>query len=136
MVVMELLNMRLQINLPVTTRLQSINFIHRSVYLEYLVTMVKPESLQDLGAYTAPCSSYLYIEGILTKEDGSEATKLEFINNNAIAFLFLEIRYKMNRIVINSVTNVGLVSTLKKLSDTMKMKVFSCKILGGFQKTI
>lgn len=68
-------------------------------------------TIQDLDAYTAPCNSYLYIEGKLTKEDGTAATKLEFINNG-VAFLFREIRYELNGIVIDSVRNVGLVSTL------------------------
>ncbi|KAJ8931956.1 hypothetical protein NQ314_015087 [Rhamnusium bicolor] len=37
--------------------------------------------IQDLKAYTAPCNSFLYVEGKLTKSDGSAPTKLEFINN-------------------------------------------------------
>ncbi|KAJ8967727.1 hypothetical protein NQ314_002673 [Rhamnusium bicolor] len=56
--------------------------------------------IQDLDAYTAPCNSYSYNEGKLTQEDGSATTKLEFINN-VIAFLFREIRYEMNGIVID-----------------------------------
>ncbi|KAJ8962478.1 hypothetical protein NQ314_005700 [Rhamnusium bicolor] len=67
--------------------------------------------IQDLDAYTVPCNSYLYIEGKLTKSDGSKSTKLEFING--IAFIFREIRYEMNGIVVDSVRNVGLISTIK-----------------------
>ncbi|KAJ8927049.1 hypothetical protein NQ314_020536 [Rhamnusium bicolor] len=95
----------------VTFLFQSISFIHiNPIYLEANDETRIP--VQHLDAYTAPCNSYLYIEGKLSKEDGSESTKLEFINN-AIAFLFREIRYEMNRIVIDSVRNVGLVSTIK-----------------------
>lgn len=68
--------------------------------------------IQELDTNTAPCKSYLYLEGKLTKEDGSKATKLEFINN-AIAHLFREIRYELNGTIVDSVRNVGLVSTLK-----------------------
>ncbi|KAJ8932568.1 hypothetical protein NQ314_014583 [Rhamnusium bicolor] len=68
--------------------------------------------IQDLDAYTAPCNSYLYIEGKLSKSDGSKSTKLEFINNG-IAFIFREIRYEMNGIIVDLVRNVGLVSTIK-----------------------
>ncbi|KAJ8976758.1 hypothetical protein NQ317_003718 [Molorchus minor] len=62
--------------------------------------------------FTAPCNSYLYIEGKLMKSDGTVATKLQFINNG-IAFLFRELRYELNGIVVDSVRNVGLVSTIK-----------------------
>ncbi|KAJ8926249.1 hypothetical protein NQ314_021398 [Rhamnusium bicolor] len=60
--------------------------------------------IQDLDAYTPPCNSYLYIEGKLTKSDGSKATKLEFVNNG-IAFICREIRYELNGIVVDSVRN-------------------------------
>lgn len=69
-------------------------------------------AIQDLEANTAPCNSYLYIEGKLTKEDGTETAKLEFINN-AIAYLFREIRYELNGTIIDSVRDVGHTSTLK-----------------------
>ncbi|KAJ8975098.1 hypothetical protein NQ317_017865 [Molorchus minor] len=68
--------------------------------------------IQDLDTFTAPCNSYLYIEGKLMKSDGTVATKLQFINNG-IAFLFRELRYEPNGIVVDSVRNVGLVSTIK-----------------------
>lgn len=46
--------------------------------------------IQDLDAYTAPCNSYLCIEGKLMKEDGADAVALEFINNG-ISFYFVEL---------------------------------------------
>ncbi|KAJ8931855.1 hypothetical protein NQ314_015197 [Rhamnusium bicolor] len=89
--------------------------------------------IQDLDAYTAPCNSYLYIEGKLTQEDGSATTKLEFINN-AIAFLFREIRYEMNGIVIDSVRNVGLVSTLKNYLSYNENESVFMQNAGWFPK--
>lgn len=52
----------------------------------------------------------MYLEGSLTKDDGSAVEKLI---NNAFSYLFREIRYDMNEIVIDSVRNVGLTTTLK-----------------------
>ncbi|KAJ8959450.1 hypothetical protein NQ318_022143 [Aromia moschata] len=69
-------------------------------------------AIQDLEANTVPCDSYLYVEGKLTKDDDGITTQLEFINN-AVAYLFKEIRYELNGTVIDSVRDVGLVSTLK-----------------------
>lgn len=68
--------------------------------------------IQELDTYTLPCESYLYIEGKLTKDDGTPATVLKFINN-AISFLFREIRYELNGVTVDLSRNVGLTSTLK-----------------------
>ncbi|KAJ8966950.1 hypothetical protein NQ317_006780 [Molorchus minor] len=67
--------------------------------------------IQDLDAYTAPGDSYLYIEGKLLQENGNKPVKLEFINNG-VSFLFRELRYELNGIVVDSVRNVVLTSTL------------------------
>lgn len=61
---------------------------------------------------TLPCESYLYVEGRLLKADGTPSTTAKFINNG-IAYLFSEIRYELNGIVVDSVTKVGLTSTMK-----------------------
>ncbi|KAK4874038.1 hypothetical protein RN001_013398 [Aquatica leii] len=63
---------------------------------------------------TLPSQSYLYIEGKLRKEDGSISLNAKFANNG-LAFLFSEIRYEMNGIVVDSVTKVGLTTTMKGL---------------------
>lgn len=68
--------------------------------------------IQELDAYTLPSESFLYIEGKLTKADGTVGNTLFFVNN-AIAHLFREIRYELNGVVIDSVRNVGLTSTMK-----------------------
>ncbi|KAJ8969311.1 hypothetical protein NQ314_001812 [Rhamnusium bicolor] len=68
--------------------------------------------IQEVDKFTLPCESFLYIEGILTKSDGTLSDKLKFINNG-IPFLFKEIRYQLNGITVDSVRDVGLTSTLK-----------------------
>lgn len=68
--------------------------------------------IQELDTYTLPCESFLYIEGKLTKDDGTKASKLAFINNG-VSYLFREIRYELNGVTIDSIRNVGLTSTLK-----------------------
>jgi hypothetical protein len=68
--------------------------------------------IQEVDLYTLPSESHLYIEGKLTKEDGTKATKLRFINNG-VAFLFREIRYELNGVTVDTNRNVGLTSTLK-----------------------
>lgn len=91
--------------------------------------------IQELDSYTAPCNSYLYIEGKLTKEDGTPVTKLEFINNG-VAFLFRELRYELNGIVIDSVRNVGLVSTLKNYLSYSPNESKSLENSGWFPQKI
>lgn len=61
---------------------------------------------------TLPGLSYLYIEGKLTKADGTPATTTKFVNNG-VAHLFSEIRYEMNGVVVDSVIKPGITSTMK-----------------------
>ena len=61
---------------------------------------------------TLPCESYLYIEGRLLKTDNNPATTTVFVNNG-IAYLFSELRYEMNGVVIDSVSRLGHSSTMK-----------------------
>ncbi|CAH2000674.1 unnamed protein product [Acanthoscelides obtectus] len=70
-------------------------------------------AIQELDTFTLPSQSYLYLEGTtLTKADGSPAENFKFVNT-AFSFLFQEIRYELNGVVVDSVRNVGLTSTLK-----------------------
>ena len=48
--------------------------------------------IQQQDIYTLPCESYLYIEGRVTKKDGTGVSTVPFINN-PMAYLFDEIRY-------------------------------------------
>lgn len=68
--------------------------------------------VHEIEKYTLPCESYLYIEGKLTKSDGTVSKTLSLINNG-VAFLFREIRYQLNGVTLDSVRDVGLTSTLK-----------------------
>uniref|UniRef100_A0A6P7HBI7 Uncharacterized protein LOC114348729 n=1 Tax=Diabrotica virgifera virgifera TaxID=50390 RepID=A0A6P7HBI7_DIAVI len=68
--------------------------------------------IQDLDAYTLPCNSYIYIEGKMLTDDNKVPTKFQFINNG-ISYLFRELRYELNGVIIDSVRNIGLISTLK-----------------------
>ncbi|XP_072389413.1 uncharacterized protein [Diabrotica undecimpunctata] len=68
--------------------------------------------IQDLDAYTLPCNSYIYIEGQMLTDKNQVPTKFQFINNG-ISYLFRELRYELNGVIIDSVRNIGLISTLK-----------------------
>lgn len=87
--------------------------------------------IQDLDSYTLPCNSYLYIEGKLSTVTGAVPTKLKFINN-AIAFAFRELRYELNGIVIDSVRNVGLTSTIKNYVGLNENESISLQNAGWF----
>jgi hypothetical protein len=89
--------------------------------------------IQELDAYTLPCESMLYLEGNLTKDDGTPVSKLKFINN-AFSYLFREIRYEMNGIVIDSVRNVGLTSTLKGYLSFNESESVKLQNAGWFPK--
>lgn len=89
--------------------------------------------IQELDAYTLPSQSMLYLEGGLTKSDGSKADSLKLINN-AFAFLFREIRYELNGVVIDSVRNVGLTSTLKGYLSYNENESLRLQNAGWFPK--
>lgn len=59
-----------------------------------------------------PSESYIYVEGTVSKNDGSEVKKTQLVNN-CIAFLFDEIRYELNGIEIDSNRNVGITTSIK-----------------------
>lgn len=89
--------------------------------------------IQELDAYTAPCNSFLYIEGKLLKEDDSVPSKLRFINN-AIAYIFREIRYELNGVIIDSLRNVGVASTMKNYLSFSDNESVMLKNAGWFPK--
>ena len=61
---------------------------------------------------TLPCDSYLHVEGTLLKTDGTLPKTTHFVNNG-IAYLFSELRYEINGSLIDSVTRLGVTSTMK-----------------------
>lgn len=69
-----------------------------------------PVNQQDL--YTLPSKSYLYVEGTLFNQHGAVAKKYTLCRN-AITHLFQEIRYELNGILVDSVRNPGIATTLK-----------------------
>jgi hypothetical protein len=72
--------------------------------------------IQQQDIYTLPCESYLYIEGRVTKKDGTGVSTVPFINN-PMAYLFDEIRYEISGVTIDSTKKVGITSTLKGLAS-------------------
>lgn len=87
--------------------------------------------IQELDGYTLPSKSYLYLECSMTKEDETSIDKLRFINN-AFSFLFQEIRYEMNCVVIDSVRKVGLTSTLKEYLSYNTSEILKLQNAGWF----
>lgn len=69
-------------------------------------------SVQHQDLYVLPAESFIYIEGALTKTDGTVSATAKLINNS-IAFLFEEIRYEINGIEIDRTRNLGIATTLK-----------------------
>jgi len=72
-----------------------------------------PIHQQDI--YTLPCESYILIEGKIKKQDGDTDDTTTNLINNAIAFLFDEIRYEICGTEIDRVKNVGLTTTMKNV---------------------
>lgn len=71
-----------------------------------------PVHFQDLILDIA--NSYIYIEGKFTPTDG---TKSCYLSNNALAFLFEEIRYEMGGEQVAVVRKPGITSTLKTMAS-------------------
>lgn len=61
---------------------------------------------------TLPSESHIYIEGRLITKEGSPTKNAQFVNNGLL-HLFSEIRYEMNGVVIDSITNPGITTTMK-----------------------
>lgn len=68
--------------------------------------------IQNQNLNILPSTSKIYIEGTITKHDGTGVVNTQLVNN-AIAFLFDEIRYELNGKEIDHNRNVGVTSTLK-----------------------
>lgn len=71
-----------------------------------------PIHQQDI--YTLPCKSFIVIEGNIKKDDNAADTTTTLINN-AMAFLFDEIRYELCGVEIDRVKNVGITTTIKNI---------------------
>jgi hypothetical protein len=84
-----------------------------------------PISQQDI--ITVPYESYLFIAGKCTgkKLDGTDAP-VKFVNN-AIAFLFDDIRYEISGIEVDKIKNLGITTTMKNLLSIQPNEVNSLK---------
>jgi len=71
-----------------------------------------PVHQQDV--YTLPGKSSLLIEGKILKADGTDDTTTKLVNN-AIAFLFDEIRYELCGSELDRIKNVGITTTIKNI---------------------
>ncbi|XP_072376606.1 uncharacterized protein [Diabrotica undecimpunctata] len=90
-------------------------------------------SVQDLDSLTFPANSFLYIEGKLATHDNKTPTKIKFINNS-IAYLFREIRFELNGVIIDSVRDVGLVSSIKNYLSLNENQSLLLENAGWFPK--
>lgn len=75
-----------------------------------------PIHQQDI--YVLPSASYIYIEGrasVFSKEalTGKQIKKKVKFSNNALSYLFQDIRYEINGVEIDRNKNVGITTTLK-----------------------
>lgn len=71
-----------------------------------------PISQQDI--ITAPFESTLHVTGTVSGKKGATSVVVKLVNN-AIAFLFDDIRYEIGGIEIDRTKNVGITSTLKSI---------------------
>lgn len=86
-----------------------------------------PVQQQDI--YTLPSESYLYIEGKVTKKDGTVGTTIPFINN-PMSYLFDEIRYEISGVTVDSTKKVGISSTMKGLVSLSTNEKNLLKVAG------
>lgn len=99
----------------------SITNVQYHVYNPYTTTYNNNDeiriSIQQQDLYLWPHDSYIYIEGEakLVQIADQAARPAPYLINNAIAFLFDEIRYEINGVPIDTCKNVGITSTMKGL---------------------
>ncbi|XP_055855802.1 uncharacterized protein LOC129919023 [Episyrphus balteatus] len=75
--------------------------------------------IQHQNLNVLPSESFLYVEGSLSKTDGKEIVSTRLVNN-AMAFLFDEIRYELNGKEIDYNRNVGITTTIKNYLSLTK----------------
>lgn len=123
--------------LDITSKVNFDESIVRSQYFTYApytsITVDAADniiiSINQENVYLLISDSAIYLEGQILKSDGSAFTNNapEFINN-AICFLFDEIRLEMNGVEIDSCKNVGVTSCMKGYVSYSEneMKKFAC----------
>lgn len=91
--------------------------------------------IQQQDTFTLPSESYIDIVGKLTLADGKPVAVAKFINNG-IAFLFNELRYELNGVVIDSIRNLGITSSLKSYLSFNANDCVKLENAGWFPKII
>lgn len=89
-----------------------------------------PINQQDL--YILPSASTLYLEGTVNvyKKDTSELIEPVKLTNNALLFLFQDIRYELNGVEIDKTKNVGISTTIKSILSMNKNESEMSKAWG------
>ena len=93
--------------------------------------------IQQQDIFTLPTESLLYIEGRLSKKSNvSPDTALNVkLINNAMGFLFEEIRYELAGVEVDRTKNVGITSTLKALLSIKERNITSLQNAGWVAPT-
>lgn len=91
-------------------------------------------SIQQQDLYLLLCDSYLYIEGKIERDTAAKPEKASpNLVNNAVGFLFDEIRYELNGFEVDKCKNVGISSLIKgylsfEPHDMRKMEIAGWKM--------
>lgn len=80
-------------------------------------------AIQHQDQCLLPSRSSIHIQGKLTQEDGTPFKSGTVATNNAICFLFSEIRYELNAIEIDKCKNVGITSSMKAFPSISQNKL-------------
>ncbi|XP_073984360.1 uncharacterized protein [Rhodnius prolixus] len=83
-------------------------------------------SIQQQDIFTVPSKSFLYIQGQVKKEADQDVKLVR----NAFLFLFDEIKYQLNGVLIDHVRNPGITTTLKGYVSFTRDKVETLEIAG------
>ncbi|XP_076659501.1 uncharacterized protein LOC143362886 [Halictus rubicundus] len=79
-------------------------------------------SIQQQDLYTLPCRSFLYVEGKLELPTGESRIDTASLDNNAVPFMFEELRYELNGVEIDRSRNPGTTTTLKNYASLSKTR--------------
>lgn len=82
-------------------------------------------AVQSKDSYLLPCESYLYmkIQATTTGIHANNDAEVRFVENFA-SYLFNEVKYELNGVLIDSLKNVGRASTMKLQTASRGSKLF------------
>ncbi|XP_073986080.1 uncharacterized protein [Rhodnius prolixus] len=88
-------------------------------------------AVQQQDIYTVPSKSFLYIQGQLVQEGvASIDPSVLGLVRNGFLFLFVEIKYQLNGVLIDHVRNPGTVSTLKSYASLSPDQALGLEMSG------